>query len=77
MLRVNYLCVSFLKYALIIVQVGLEANVVLINFARITCIIFSVRKSGNNKVSMVKSFYVKQSCRVLGQKSLSTAVLYF
>lgn len=67
----------FFKDALIIVQVTLETSVVLIKFARITCIIFSVRKSGNNKASIAKSFFVKQPCRVLGQKLLSSALLYF
>lgn len=64
----------------------LEANLVLIKFARITCIVFSVRKSGNNKAFIAKSFCVceslftvceTQSCRVLGQKLVSAAFLYF
>lgn len=44
LLKVDYLCVSFFKVALIVVQVGLEANLVLIKFAGLTCIVFSQKE---------------------------------
>lgn len=61
LLRVNSLWVTFFKDALIVVQVGLKAKLALIKFARITCIVFSVRKWGSNKASAAESFCVKHN----------------
>lgn len=63
LLKVDYLCVSFFKVALIVVQVGLEASLVVIKLARITCVVFSVSKSGNNKAFAAQSLFVRNNNR--------------
>lgn len=71
------MCVSFFKVALIVVQVGLEASLVLIKFARITCVVFSVRRSGNNKAFVAKSFCVEHNRAGYWGRNCCLLLFYF